>query len=263
MLNWDAETLWQTLAPSEPGFSIEIVPECCSTNSVLLERSRRLGAGQPPALLVAERQSAGRGRLGRQWWSDAPGSALTFSLALALTPRDWSGLSIAVGLAVAEALDAAGALIGLKWPNDLWLRHEDRKLGGILIETSPLPDARTPETRLAVIGIGLNIAAEPPSGGSYATGYVGLQTLDPRWDAPAVLQRVVPVLLRRVRQFEAAGLAPLQPAYTTRDVLAGRNVRAGEQTGRAEGIDTHGNLQLRTDAGPVAIASGEVSVRPC
>jgi BirA family biotin operon repressor/biotin-[acetyl-CoA-carboxylase] ligase len=263
MLNWDAETLWLALEPLAPGLSIEVLPQCGSTNTVLLERARAAGDAAYPCLLVTEQQTAGRGRLGRQWWSE-PGGALMFSLSLPYAPADWSGLSLAVGLAVAEALDEAGTLIGLKWPNDLWLRHEDRKLGGILIETTALAAPATPNARLAVIGIGLNIAPQAPAGGSYNTGYAGLQAVDPRWDAPTVLARVAPALLRMLNRFEATGMAPLTPAFAARDVLAGREVRAGAEQGRAAGIDASGNLLLQTAAGELqAVFSGEVSVRPC
>src|SRR4051812_25393713 len=92
---------------------------------------RRARAGEmDPVLLVAERQTSGRGRLGRGWRS-APGESLTFSLGLKLGPADWSGLSLAVGVSLAETLHPR---IQLKWPNDLWVG--DRKLGGILIETA-------------------------------------------------------------------------------------------------------------------------------
>jgi BirA family biotin operon repressor/biotin-[acetyl-CoA-carboxylase] ligase len=91
---------------------------------------------------VAEHQTRGRGRLGRGWGRSA-GASLTFSLSLPLAPRDWSGLSLAVGVALADALepplDGAVPRIGLKWPNDLWLDRRPgsgRKLGGVLIETA-------------------------------------------------------------------------------------------------------------------------------
>ncbi|MEY4752423.1 MAG: hypothetical protein RJA44_98 [Pseudomonadota bacterium] len=262
MLHWDAETLWLALEPLAPGLTIELLPECGSTNTTLLERARH-GLSQP-TLLVADRQTAGRGRLGRQWWSAEPGSALTFSLALPLTPQDWSGLSLAVGLTLAEALDQGGMQIGLKWPNDLWLRHDDRKLGGILIETTTLPDATDPATRLAVIGIGLNIAVSAPGGGDYRTGYVGLQELDARWDAPTVLHRVAPALLQALQRFEHSGLAPLRAAYAGRDVLAGRRLQAGAQQGVGAGIGVDGSLLLtQPDGRQLGVQSGEVSVRPC
>ena len=98
---------------------------------------RRARAGQlDPILLVAERQTAGRGRLGRTWVSAAssgqePIASLTFSLGIALEPQDWSGLSLAVGLSLAQSLHPA---LQLKWPNDVWWK--DRKLAGILIETA-------------------------------------------------------------------------------------------------------------------------------
>ena len=111
-----------------------------------------------PRALVAERQTAGRGRLGRTWES-TPGASLTFSLAWPFAAGiDLSGLSLAVGVALAETLDprpGAALRIGLKWPNDLWLvgsAEPGRKLGGVLIET-----VARGAGRVAVIGIGINL----------------------------------------------------------------------------------------------------------
>ena len=158
-VRWYPEDLWQHTAPVLPGFTVEVLPRIDSTNTELMRRAR---AGQTePILLIAEDQTAGKGRQGRPW-SNAPGSSLMCSLALPLAPRDWSGLSLAVGVAMAQALqptDPNAALrIGLKWPNDLWLT-DDRKLGGILIETANLPQARRGE-RYVIIGMGVNI--QPP-----------------------------------------------------------------------------------------------------
>jgi BirA family biotin operon repressor/biotin-[acetyl-CoA-carboxylase] ligase len=105
--HWGAEALWQALVPLLPGLSIEVVQTLGSTNSELTDRLRnaartqggRRGGDLSPQLLVAINQTAGRGRLGRHWHS-TPGSSLTFSLALPLQRSDWSGLSLAVGLAV-------------------------------------------------------------------------------------------------------------------------------------------------------------------
>ena len=89
--------------PLLPGFTVEVVPEVDSTNSELMRRAR---AGRTePVLLVAERQSAGRGRLGRSW-NSKQGDSLMFSLGLPLAPADWSGLSLAVGVSLAESLDS-------------------------------------------------------------------------------------------------------------------------------------------------------------
>ena len=262
-LDWHAPALEQTLQAQLPGLRVEVAREIGSTNTALLERQR---AGlDTPTLLVAEQQSAGRGRLGRSWWSE-PGSTLTFSLGLALAPADWSGLSLAVGLAVAEALDgsAPGTRIGLKWPNDLWLRGEDRKLAGILIEAQALRGQGAGAARWTVIGVGINIRPPQGAGGDFRSGYACLAELDASASAPSALQRVAPALLAALRQFQQQGLAPLLPAYAGRDVLAGRRVTAGDQQGRVLGIAPGGELRLRDDGGQVhLIASGEVSVRPC
>ncbi|MFM8865947.1 MAG: biotin--[acetyl-CoA-carboxylase] ligase, partial [Limnohabitans sp.] len=155
MERWPAESIWEQVAPLLPGFTVEVLPEIDSSNTELLRRAR---AGRTePTLLVAERQTAGRGRLGRPWQS-AVGDSLTFSLGLPYAPQQWSGLSLAVGLSLAEALHPD---IGLKWPNDLWL-HE-RKLGGILIEA-----ATSGERSQLVVGVGLNIRPRPAEGLSTA-----------------------------------------------------------------------------------------------
>jgi BirA family biotin operon repressor/biotin-[acetyl-CoA-carboxylase] ligase len=266
-LHWHAEDLWLALVDEAPGLTIEVLAETGSTNTTLVERAR--AGDRSPCLLVAERQTAGRGRLGRPWQSaqDAPGRSLTFSLGLTLAPADWSGLSLAVGLALAEALDPDRALrIGLKWPNDLWLRGADRKLGGILIETLPGADpVARPDERHVVVGVGLNIAPLPADAdpADYRSGHVGLLELDPALDAATALHRVAPPLWRALQAHARAGLAPLLPRYAERDVLAGREVQAGERLGTACGIATDGALWLRDAAGTRhAIASGEVSARP-
>ncbi len=276
-MHWRVDALRQTLQPlawPSSELSIEVLAQIGSTNTALLDRVR--GGDASPCLLVAEAQTAGRGRLGRAWWA-APGASLTFSLGLPYAPTDWSGLSLAVGLAVAEALDPGNAHIGLKWPNDLWLRataaQPERKLGGILIETTTWPGgdvaARSdePARRYAVIGVGLNITQAPGEDAAlrpkFASGHAGVQALDAALEAPAVLHLVAPALLRVLRRFEADGLAPLRTRYQARDVLLGREVQAGDVRGTAAGIDAQGQLLVQTQAGITAVGSGEVSVRPC
>lgn len=258
-MDWQAETLWEQLVTLVPRISIEVVPELASTNSTLLERAR-LGDASP-CLLVAERQTAGRGRLGRSWQA-AEGRSLTFSLAWPAPWDDWSGLSLVVGLAIAQGLDPTGQQLGLKWPNDLWLKTEDRKLGGILIETTPLPDA--PERRLAVIGVGLNIAPRDPADTTaLATGHAAVQEWLPSADAAQVLHWVTLPLVKALNTFAQAGFAPFQSAFEQRDVLAGRTVQAGELQGTALGVDREGQLLVQTSSCISAIHSGDVSVRPC
>jgi BirA family biotin operon repressor/biotin-[acetyl-CoA-carboxylase] ligase len=116
------------LGPLAPRFDVDVVAECASTNTLLLARAESSPSG---AVLVAERQTAGRGRMGRQWHA-APDASLTFSILYKL-PRGVvpSGLSLAVGVGIAEALCAIGvAGVALKWPNDIL--RDGRKLGGVL-----------------------------------------------------------------------------------------------------------------------------------
>lgn len=289
--HWGIEALWQQLLPLLPGLSIEVVERTASTNSALLERARvvarpdpedpdvlvqrsvesrafgRRAADVQPCLLVAEHQTGGRGRQGRPWHS-ARGASLTFSLALTLDRADWSGLSLAVGVALAEALDpmAPGATprIGLKWPNDLWVMDDygpstrrGRKLGGVLIETVPA-GAR----RLAVIGVGLNVL--PIAEVEATTGFACVRDLDPRAEPPEVLACIAVPLARALKEFERSGFASFVSRYAARDLLAGQPVRMSQGDvgeGVAEGIDEHGALRVRTPAGPRAVTSGEVTVR--
>lgn len=288
---WGAEALWQRLEPLLPGLSVEVLARTESTNTVLLERARAMN-GQRDApitqpgeldalrfdertphgrrradlqacLLVAEHQTRGRGRLGRGWTASA-GASLTFSLALPLAPHEWSGLSLAVGLALADALDplvdaAAAPRIGLKWPNDLWLIDgpgRGRKLGGILIETVSVG-----ERRMCVVGVGLNVLPQAHHGLTH--GYACLQEIDVRASAPAALACVATPLVQALLRFQAAGFAPLAAAYTRRDVLLGQPVSttlAEVPEGVAAGVDEHGALRVRGD-GVHRIVSGEVSVR--
>lgn len=254
-LNWLVGPSADTLNALWPGLTIEVLADIDSTNTELMRRAR---AGHTqPTLLVAEQQSAGRGRLGRNWKSGAgqPGDALTFSLALPLAPADWSGLSLAVGLAVAESLHPG---IGLKWPNDLWL--QDRKLAGILIETAAAL-GRASGVRQVVIGVGINIA--PLTAQGLNTPPAWLRELLPEIDAPGALGRIAAPLLSAVQAFALAGFAPLVPRYAARDVLAGRRVclsHGGE--GVARGVAANGALRVHTDEGWQEVSSAEVSVRP-
>ena len=269
LLHWDARALRALLDPVLPGLSVEVVARTVSTNTDLLERAR---VAEAPCLRVAEQQTGGRGRQGRVWHS-AAGVSLTFSLALPLQVTDWSGLSLAVGVAVAEALDPPAAStagqrtgrpgpprIGLKWPNDLWLMDapgEGRKLGGILIET-----VAAGTQRLAVIGIGLNVHAMGIS--DVSSGFASLLELDTTATAPRVLQRIALPLVLALQRFEREGFGAFASAFAARDLLRGRAVRTtqpGVPEGVAQGVSAQGALLVQTGAGLEAVTSGEVSVR--
>lgn len=250
-VRWPAEAIWEQVEPLLPGFTVEVLPQVDSTNTELMRRAR---AGQTePILLVAERQTAGRGRLGRDWQSDTlTGLAtLTFSLGLPLQPADWSGLSLAVGLSVAQSLHPA---LQLKWPNDVWL--QDRKLAGILIETTSIGDVR-----YAVIGVGINILPRDAEG--LRTAPAALAEVLPQAAAPDALAAVVQPLVQAVKAFEADGFAGMRTAFHARDLLYGREVVCTDgTTGTARGVDAGGALLVHTASGLQKISSAEVSVRP-
>jgi BirA family biotin operon repressor/biotin-[acetyl-CoA-carboxylase] ligase len=250
-LRWPAEDIWEQVAPLLPGFTVEILPAIDSSNTELMRRAR---AGQTePILLVAERQTAGRGRLGRDWQSDTDAglATLTFSLGLPLKPSDWSGLSLAVGLSVVQSLHPA---LQLKWPNDVWL--DERKLAGILIETTSIG-----AVRYAVIGIGVNLQPRPADG--LRTPPAALVEVVPGADAPSTLAAIVLPLVRAVLAFETEGFGDLRNAFHARDLLYGREVVCTDgTTGTARGVDASGALLVHTASGLQKISSAEVSVRP-
>ena len=293
-IRWGAEALWQQLVPLLPGLSVEVVARALSTNTSLLERARatpdfrdntsansadavvrrsvesgafgRRAVDLQPCLLVAEHQSAGRGRQGRSWQS-LPGASLTFSLGLPLAATDWSGLSLAVGTALCEALEpahSAGPQIGLKWPNDLWLMDgplhgaaTGRKLGGILIET-----VAAGTQRLVIIGVGLNVL--PFDVAEANTGFAALHELDAATTAPTVLAKIALPLVRALQQFEREGFAAFAERFAARDLLRGRTVRttsAEVPEGIARGVSLQGALLVQSASGIASVTSGEVSVR--
>ena len=271
-LRWPLEAVWEAVAPLLPGFTAEMLPSVDSTNTELMRRAR---AGHTdPVLLVAEQQTAGRGRLGRAWHSQT-GDSLTFSLGLPLAPADWSGLSLAVGVSVAESLQPTLPLpgsalprIGLKWPNDLWLggAQGDCKLGGILVETASFvaPQAAAghpPPGRYVVVGVGLNVRPQDGAGMSLPPG--SLQEVDAQLDAPTALLRIVAPLVGMLQSFAAYGFAPMQPRFALRDVLQGRNVQLSDGTsGTAHGVGEDGALLVHTAGGMLPVTSSEISVRP-
>ena len=266
-VRWPAEAIWQAVVPQLPGFTVEVLPQVDSTNSELMRRCRAaslaalpnsaLGSPEAPEaiLLVAEHQHAGRGRLGRQWQSQA-GASLTFSIGLPLQPANWSGLSLAVGVSLAESLEPANGkapTLQLKWPNDLWLGQ--RKLGGILVETANWGDQR-----YVVIGVGLNVTLPEQDLSAAATS---LQALWPGVDAAWALQAVAAPLVQAVLDFEREGFAPFRARFAARDALAGRQVKLSDGTeGTACGVGAHGALSVQTQNGLQDISSLEVSVRP-
>jgi BirA family transcriptional regulator, biotin operon repressor / biotin---[acetyl-CoA-carboxylase] ligase len=265
-LTHHAEAVWQAVAPALPGFTVEVLPSIDSTNSELMRRARN--GLMEPVLLAAEEQTAGRGRLGKGWHS-RPGQSLTFSLAMPLAPAAWSGLSLAVGVSLANSLHPD---VRLKWPNDLWL--QGRKLGGILVETAGSGKHEAHQPRLVVIGVGINIARPEAAAVERvaAAGARVVKAMDPAGlaevlvgqTAGEVLERVVPALVQDVQAFESQGFAAFAERFALRDALRGLPVQLSDGgQGTAQGVDEQGALLVMTAQGTRLVTSSEVSVRPC
>lgn len=244
---------------------LETVAMIDSTNAELL---RRPPPARGIAVLLADSQSAGRGRAGRVWASP-PGANLYLSLSrrydcalAALAP-----MTLAVGVSVAEALHALGAdAVRLKWPNDLVLPAADgglRKLGGVLVEAG-----RDGSGSRAVVGLGLNLRMPAEAAVGIDQPWCDLSELlgtrlPPR---EAVIVAILGRLLATLDRWERDGLQAHAAGFAALDALAGRRVRAmlGEDVldGVADGIDPDGALRLYVDGGGLRrLHAGEVRVR--
>ena len=244
-------------ALSQSGIAVDVVQETGSTNSDLLARAAMLTG---PLLLVALHQNAGRGRAGRSFLT-AAGGALTFSLAWKFdgSVQRLSGLPLAVGVALAEALAALAVPVQLKWPNDLL--KDGAKLAGMLVETQPAPGGTW-----AVIGIGINLsvpdALEQQIGRSVAAA-----TWLAQMDRDVLMAALLDALAGAMTEFAAAGFAPFCARWNSRHAYQGREVSIIDNgvtlhTGRVAGVDDSGALLLDTATGRVVVHAGDVSLRP-
>jgi BirA family biotin operon repressor/biotin-[acetyl-CoA-carboxylase] ligase len=235
---------------SGPWTDLRVVRATGSTNADVAEAA---GRGAPAGLvLVAEEQTAGRGRLGRAWTAPAR-SGLTFSVLLRpdLPRPAWSWLGLLVGLGAAEAVGRLGGLeVGLKWPNDVLVG--ERKLAGVLAEVAG--DA-------VVVGMGLNVslrAGERPVPSATSLALEDSTTTDRDPVLRAVL-RGVGSWYERLQAAGDADAAGLRRAYRERCVTLGREVRvelpAGPPVaGVAEDVDPAGRLLV----GGCAVSAGDV-----
>ena len=256
----DADLLRQSLgAPALAWLrSLRIMACIGSTNTELM----RLAAIGPidGTVLLAEVQTAGRGRRGRSWASPF-GRNLAMSLGIRIRRplAEVGAVSLATGLAVAQTLAVAGVRdVAVKWPNDVLATG--RKLCGILIE---LPNATAPPE--VVIGIGVNVG-----GLDAVTQAVDQEVADvcehvPEASRNALASMLIDAVLDACRRFEADGFVPLQPAYDALHRFHGKHVRliAGAETfaGVVAGVDANGALRLRGPDGERTFSGGEVSLR--
>lgn len=258
----DPQLLKARLGSLAGRFDVDALDACDSTNSELMRRADR---GAPSgSVIVADRQSAGRGRRGRSWLS-SPERSLTFSI-LWRFPGPMArlaGLSLAVGVGIARALEQMGAAgIGLKWPNDVLLRQSDgdfAKLAGVLVELSS--DRRGMQ---AVIGIGLNLAMPEEPLPQPVAGLAQAMRVEP--DRHVVLATLLAALHEVFEVFAVDGFPALKSAWQEHhawqdELVCLQDEHGVVEQGRCLGVGDDGCLVLETARGQQSIYSGDVSLR--
>ena len=254
---------------SSLGLEIEVVQSTGSTNADLRAKLAQLSG---PRLLVAENQTAGRGRAGRSWLAES-GSSLCFSLAWQFQGAlsSLAGLSLAVGVSLAQTLIQRGFPVQLKWPNDLL--KDGLKLGGVLIESVPV---RSQQNAVwAIIGIGLNTQLSENLCASVGHDIAALSmqtnaqpTAQPI-DRNKLCAQLVDGLKQALQEFQQYGLKNFISLWQQYHAYANQVVSITEQgrllhEGLASGIDADGRLLLQSLTTPTqltAIAVGDVSLR--
>ncbi len=249
------------VGPGLPWRQLDVVAETGSTNADLLARAEA-GHDIDGSVLLAEFQHAGRGRHGRQW-AAPPRTQVALSVGVAGTsvPRPgWGWLTLAVGVAVADALAAQGVETGLKWPNDVLVNGG--KLAGILAEVSA-------PTQVIVVGLGLNVtltADEAPDPVATSLLMLGSSATDRN----TLVRNILRELARRVDAWRTAGGAgpALIADYQRYSLTLNSRVRASmpgdrEVVGLARSVDETGRLCIDTGAQTVAISAGDIThLRP-
>jgi BirA family transcriptional regulator, biotin operon repressor / biotin---[acetyl-CoA-carboxylase] ligase len=241
---------------------LDVVEETGSTNADLLARAAA-GIDIAGAVLIAEHQTAGRGRHGRGW-SAAPRAQITMSVGVSVVDvptEGWGWLSLATGVAVVDALapllDGIGVRAGLKWPNDVLAGQPDSpgKLAGILAEVV---------RPVVVIGLGLNVTQSPEEvDGPGATSLLDLGVPAP--DRDELVRRLLRELGGRIVGWRAARGADWQLAadYRALSLTIGTRVRAQlpggkEIVGTATAVDDQGRLCVETGNETVVVSAGDV-----
>ena len=230
-------------------YSVHYHQTISSTNEFITNQINQLKKGD---LCLAEYQTAGRGRRGRQWLSPFAGQ-LIFSFYWTIDPKKaLDGLSLVIGLAIAEALNAK-----VKWPNDILL--SGRKLGGILVEIINKNGLLN-----LVVGIGINVKL--PQSTEISQPYAQLTEQDPSIDREKILIKVIQRIYSRLAQFEEKGInEEFMQQWINYNEFFGDEVNVfteqGAISGIEQGIDKRGYLKVITDEGEQYFNAGEVSLR--
>jgi len=248
--------------PAERLRRLEVLEETTSTSDRLLAVTD-LPPGRFDACL-AEYQSAGRGRRGRQWIAPcASGLCLSVNWNFREAPAALSALSLAAGVALLRALSRQGVPgLALKWPNDIV--QGGRKLGGVLIDLRG--EAAGPA--YVVVGVGINVRLPPATLAAIAAGgfeATDLASLGVRIRRSELAAALIAALAGMLEEFGVRGMAAFSEEWRAADALADRRVRVlqddGEFEGRACGVDADGALLVEVPGGRRRVLSGEVSVR--
>lgn len=242
----------------ENRIDLAVLPEVGSTNREVADRLLRADGRIP--VVLADSQTAGRGRRGRDWTSPK-GQNLYLSLGLTLEGgfSALDGLSLALGVAVANAIEANGVSgVGLKWPNDLYAN--DRKFGGILVEIH----GELQEGQVQVIaGVGINVHMTNVESVDQPWTSLALQWPDAAWERNRLAAAMISEMVATAAQFEKSGFRIFQEAWQKRDIFQGRYLRArgGSLEGKGAGIDAYGNYQLDAPDERVSVRAGDISLR--
>lgn len=237
---------------------VTVLPVIDSTNQYLLDRLSELQSGDA---CVAEYQQAGRGRRGRKWFSPF-GSNLYLSMYWRLEqgPAAAIGLSLVIGIVIAEVLQSLGAdKVRVKWPNDLYL--QDRKLSGILVELT----GKTGDAAQIVSGAGINLMMRRVESDVVNQGWISLQEAGISIDRNTLAARLIKELRASLQLFEQEGLAPYLKRWEKLDNFINRPVKLiigdKEIFGISRGIDAQGALLLEQGGVVKPWIGGEISLR--
>lgn len=236
---------------------LEVEAQIPSTNSALLG-----GAYGNGAVMLAEQQTAGRGRRGRAWVSPLGANmycSMRWHFSAGITCLE--GLSLAVGVALVDALRELGVVdVMLKWPNDLWLKG--KKLGGVLVEVGGDAHGEC----YAVVGVGLNIAMPKNAALAIDQAWIDLASEGYFLSRNRVAAAIINHLLALLSDYQTKGFSAYRERWLAANALADTWVAvtgAEQKTGRVIGLNDTGALLLQSDGGVEVISGGEVSVRAC
>jgi BirA family biotin operon repressor/biotin-[acetyl-CoA-carboxylase] ligase len=234
---------------------LEVLPQTTSTNTAIAGEGYSCGA-----VVLAELQTAGRGRRGRAWVSPLASNiylSIRWHFTQGITCLE--GLSLAVGVVLADALASLGvADIELKWPNDIWVGG--KKLGGVLVEIGGDVNGDC----YAIVGVGLNVAMPSESAAGIDQAWVDLTSIGYRAGRNPLAAALIDSLLQMLSSYQAKGFGAYRDDWLLRNALAGVHIEtSGAQSiqGTVVGLTAGGGLIIRTAAGEQVLNGGEVSVR--